>query len=87
MAGNPTQQRVKKILAEHLDVPIKEVTLDRRLEDLNTDPLDVIELPFLFNEAFSTEISEDAIEKSLQGTVRDLVECVRKAHAPAKLAV
>jgi acyl carrier protein len=56
--------RVKKIVAEHLDVEEGKITTDASFtDDLGADSLDQVELVMAFEEEFSIEIPDEAAEK------------------------
>lgn len=56
-------ERVKKIVAEHLDAEDSKVTEDANfIEDLGADSLDSVELIMAFEEEFDIEIPEGAAE-------------------------
>jgi acyl carrier protein len=67
-----TEQRVKKIVVDHLGVEESEVKLEASfIDDLGADSLDIVELVMAFEEEFGVEIPDDAAEKI--GTVGDAV--------------
>lgn len=74
-----TADRVKKIIAEHLNVDIEKVKDGATfIDDLGADSLDHVELTMAFEEAFGVEISDDEAEAVL--TAGDAVKLmVRKA--------
>lgn len=58
------EARVKKIVAEHLDVEEAKVNADASfIDDLGADSLDTVELVMAFEEEFGCEIPDDAAEK------------------------
>lgn len=68
-----TEERVKKIVMEHLDVEAdKVVTNASFIDDLGADSLDTVELVMAFEEEFGVEIPDDAAE-TIQ-TVSDAVK-------------
>jgi acyl carrier protein len=68
-----TLNRLKKVVAEQLDVSEEEITEDASfVEDLGADSLDMVELVMAFEEAFDIEIPDEDAEK-IQ-TVKDAVE-------------
>ncbi|WP_077615053.1 acyl carrier protein [Caenibacillus caldisaponilyticus] len=70
--------RVKKIVAERLDVDEADVTPEASFkEDLEADSLDVVELVMELEDEFGLEISDEDAEKIL--TVGDVVEYI-KSH-------
>ena len=67
--------RVKKIVAEHLDVEEAKVSSDASfIDDLGADSLDTVELVMAFEEEFDIEISDEDAEK-IQ-TVQDAIDYV-----------
>jgi acyl carrier protein len=67
-----TFDRVKKVVAEQLDVSEEEVTPQASfVEDLGADSLDMVELTMAFEEAFDIEIPDEEAEKI--STVQDAV--------------
>ncbi|HSM41004.1 MAG TPA: acyl carrier protein [Afifellaceae bacterium] len=72
--------RVKKIVAEHLDVDEAKVNTDASfIDDLGADSLDTVELVMAFEEEFGVEIPDDAAETIL--TVGDAVRFLEKNAA------
>lgn len=58
------EARVRKIVAEHLDVDESKVTADASfVDDLGADSLDQVELVMAFEEEFGCEIPDEAAEK------------------------
>jgi acyl carrier protein len=73
------QERVKKIIVEHLGVEdIKVTTNASFIDDLGADSLDTVELVMAFEEEFGCEIPDEAAEKIL--TVKDAVDYIQQ-HA------
>lgn len=67
-----TLNRLKKVVAEQLDVSEEEITAEASfVEDLGADSLDMVELVMAFEEAFDIEIPDEDAEK-IQ-TVQDAV--------------
>ena len=67
-----TLNRLKKVVAEQLDVSEEEITENASfVEDLGADSLDMVELVMAFEEAFDIEIPDEDAEK-IQ-TVQDAV--------------
>ena len=72
-----TENRVKKIVAEHLGVEeSKGVESARFIADLGGDSWDTVELVMAFEEEFGCEIPDDAAEKIL--TVKDAIDYLSK---------
>jgi acyl carrier protein len=58
------EDRVKKIIAEQLDVNPEQVTPEASfIEDLGADSLDTVELIMAFEEEFGAEIPDEDAEK------------------------
>ena len=58
-----TEDRVKKIVVEHLGVEAdKVITKASFIDDLGADSLDTVELVMAFEEEFGVEIPDDAAE-------------------------
>ncbi len=75
-----TAERVKKIVAEHLNVEPEKVTENASfIEDLGADSLDTVELVMAFEEEFGIEIPDDAAESIV--TFGDAVKYIDKANA------
>lgn len=72
----PTEDRVKKILIEHLGVDQEKVTREASLQDdLDADSLDLVELVMAFEEEFGVEIPDDDAEKiTTVGEAVDLID-------------
>ncbi|RVQ65297.1 acyl carrier protein [Croceicoccus ponticola] len=72
-----TEERVKKIVVEHLGVEADKVTMDASfIDDLGADSLDIVELVMAFEEEFGVEIPDDAAEKIT--TVGDAVRYIEE---------
>ena len=70
-----TEDRVKKIVVEHLGVEADKVVTEASfIDDLGADSLDIVELVMAFEEEFSVEIPDDAAEKI--ATVKDAIEFI-----------
>ncbi len=66
------EERVKKIVAEQLDVKEEEVTNNASfIEDLGADSLDNVELVMALEEEFELEIPDEQAEKIT--TVQDYI--------------
>jgi acyl carrier protein len=74
-----TEARVKKIVAEHLDVDEGKITGNASFtDDLGADSLDQVELVMAFEEEFGIEIPDDAAEKIVN--VGDAVKFIDAAN-------
>ena len=72
-----TEERVNKIVVEHLGVEADKVTMDASfIDDLGADSLDIVELVMAFEEEFWVEIPDDAAEKIT--TVGDAVKYIEE---------
>jgi acyl carrier protein len=70
-------ERVKKIVIEHLGVDGAKVTdAASFIEDLGADSLDTVELVMAFEEEFGIEIPDDAAEKIR--TVKDAISFIQQ---------
>ena len=57
------EERVKKIVVEHLGVEEAKIQSDSKfIDDLGADSLDTVELVMAFEEEFDIEIPDDAAE-------------------------
>ena len=66
------EERVKKIVVEHLGVDESKIESDSKFIDaLGADSLDTVELVMAFEEEFGCEIPDDAAEKIV--TMKDAV--------------
>ena len=75
-----TQERVTKIVIEHLGVEADKVVKSASfIDDLGADSLDTVELVMAFEEEFGVEIPDDAAE-TIQ-TVDDAVTYLDKHSA------
>ena len=69
------QEKVKKIIADHLGVDAAKVTDEASfIDDLGADSLDTVELVMAFEEEFGSEISDSEAEKIL--TVGDAIKFI-----------
>ncbi len=72
--------RVKKIVVEHLGVEADKVTDDASFfDDLGADSLDIVELVMAFEEEFGVEIPDDAADKIV--TVKDATNYIEEHNA------
>ncbi len=77
MSESNIEERVKKIVVEHLGVEEEKVSNDASfIDDLGADSLDTVELVMAFEEEFGVEIPDDAAETIL--TVGDAVRFLSK---------
>ena len=72
------EERVKKIVVEHLGVEESKIQGDSKfIDDLGADSLDTVELVMAFEEEFEIEIPDDAAEK-IQ-TIKDAIDFIEAA--------
>ena len=72
-----TIEKVKEVLAEHLEIDAEEITAETTFDDLEVDSLDAVEIMMEMEDAFGVEIKPAEAGKS----VKELVE-----YIDAKLA-
>ena len=72
-----TIEKVKELLAEHLEMDVEEITEDTTFEDLGVDSLDTVEIMMEMEDEFDIEIKPAEVGKS----VKELV-----AYIDSKLA-
>ena len=71
-------EKLKKVIAEVLNVDPEEITMDTTfMDDLGADSLDVFQIIMGIEEAFDLEIDNDEAENIV--TVGDAVEQIRNA--------
>lgn len=71
------EERVKKILAEQLNMKVEDITNDASLtEDLGADSLDIIEMMMGLENEFGLDISDEDAEKAK--TVKEVIEFVNE---------
>ena len=69
------EERVKKVLAEQLNIKEEDVLNDASLtEDLGADSLDIIEMMMGLESEFGLDISDEDAEKAR--TVKEVIEFV-----------
>ena len=72
-----TEEKVKKIVTDHLGIDESKISLDSKfIDDLGADSLDTVELVMAFEEQFGIEIPDDAAETIL--TVQNAVDFIDK---------
>ena len=72
-----TEEKVKKIVMDHLGIEESKISLDSKfIDDLGADSLDTVELVMAFEEHFGIEIPDDAAETIL--TVQNAVDFIDK---------
>ena len=70
-------EKLKKIIAEVLNVDEDEITMDTTFVDLGADSLDVFQIIMGIEEEFDIEIENEEAEKIV--TVSDAVEQIKNA--------
>ncbi len=59
-----TNEEVREIIAEQLDVSVEDVTKDKSFtDDLGADSLAIVELVLAFEEKFDFKIPDDEVDK------------------------
>ena len=72
-----TEEKVKKIVMDHLGIEESKISLDSKfIDDLGADSLDTVELVMAFEEQFDIEIPDDAAETIL--TVQNAIDFINK---------
>ena len=75
--SDSTEQKVKEIIVEQLNVTPEQVTKEAKfIDDLGADSLDTVELVMAFEEEFDIEVPDEEAEK-LQ-CVNDIVTYIEK---------
>ena len=70
-----TEEKVKKIVMDHLGIEESKISLDSKfIDDLGADSLDTVELVMAFEEQFGIEIPDDVAETIL--TVQNAVDFI-----------
>ena len=64
-----TIDKVKELLADHLDIDANEITEETTFQDLEIDSLDVIEIMMEFEDEFGIEIKPAEAGKSIKELV------------------
>ena len=71
-------EKLKKIIAEVLNVDVDEITMDTTfVDDLGADSLDIFQIIMGIEEEFDIEIANEEAEKIV--TVADAVEQIKNA--------
>lgn len=63
-------EKIKKLLAEHLDIEETEISEKTTFEDLGIDSLDTVEILMEMEEVFGVEIELDDNKNSIEELVR-----------------
>ena len=67
-----TLEKVKKILADHLEMDEAEINADTTLDELGVDSIDAVEIVMELEDEFGIEIQSDEIGNS----VKDFVDYI-----------
>lgn len=67
-----TFEKVKALLADHLEMDEAEITMETTFEDLGVDSLDTVEIMMEMEDEFGIEIKAGEVGKS----VKELVEYI-----------
>ena len=67
-----TIEKVRELLADHLEMDLSEITEDSTFEDLGIDSLDAVEIMMEMEDEFGIEIKPAEVGKS----VKELVEYI-----------
>ena len=72
-----TLDKVKQLIAEHLNKPVEEITEDKEIvKDLGADSLDIVEMLMSLEDEFGVTVSdEDAVNIK---TVGDIIKTIEK---------
>lgn len=63
MDRSEIEEKIRRLLAENLSVPVDQVTLESRFqEDLDADSLDLVEAVLALEEEFGVTIPEEEME-------------------------
>ncbi len=69
-----TENKVKDIIADQLEVAVDKLTMETTFEDIDADSLDIVELVMALEEEFDLEISDQEIENI--NSVGDVVKYI-----------
>ncbi len=73
------EERVKKIVVEHLGVEEAKIQSESKfIDDLGADSLDTVELVMAFEEEFNIEIPDDVAEKIT--TIKEAIEHIENSQ-------
>ncbi len=64
-----TFDKIKALIAEHLDIDESEITLETTFEDLGIDSLDTVELMMEVEDEFGVEVKAAEVGKSVKALV------------------
>ncbi|MGI6648148.1 MAG: acyl carrier protein [Bacillota bacterium] len=69
-------EKVKVIMAEHLNIDPQTITLDTTFQELEADSLDVVEMVMTLEDEFDIEIPDEQIENIKDKDVRQIVDYI-----------
>ncbi len=64
-----TLEKVKELLADHLDIDVSEITEETTFEDLGVDSLDTVEILMEMEDEFGLELKPGEVGKSVKELV------------------
>ncbi len=64
-----TLEKVKELLADHLDIDVAEITEETTFEDLGVDSLDTVEILMEMEDEFGIELKPGEVGKSVKELV------------------
>ena len=64
-----TLEKVKELLADHLDIDISEISEETTFEDLGVDSLDTVEILMEMEDEFGLELKPGEVGKSVKELV------------------
>lgn len=67
-----TLDRIKKVVAEQLEVPMGDIKIESSLKELGADSLDAVELVMAIEEEFGISIPDEEAEKLL--TIKQILD-------------
>jgi acyl carrier protein len=73
---NVSEDRIREIIAEKLEIGVEQVSDGAKfIDDLGADSLDVVELIMTLEDEFDIEISDEQAEKIM--TVRNAIDFIK----------
>ena len=70
-----TLDKVKQLIAEHLNKPVEEITEDKEIvKDLGADSLDIVEMLMALEDEFGVEIEMDPSLSTVEALVKKIEE-------------
>lgn len=72
-----SEERIKKVIAEQLNIPLEKITNNASLaQELGADSLDTVEIIMALEEEFSAIFADDSIRIA---TVQDVIDYINRA--------